>query len=62
MVLPDSNVPVLATRDGLYRFHPGGWEALGGPGAEIRDITVLPGPQPAILAATGTGVFRIDLP
>ena len=62
VVLPDSNVPVLATRDGLYRFHPGGWEALGGPGAEIRDITVLPGPQPAILAATGTGVFRIDLP
>ena len=62
VVLPDSNVPVLATRDGLYRFDPGGWEALGGPGAEIRAITVLPGPQLAILAATPAGVFRLDLP
>lgn len=62
VVLPDSNVPVLATRDGLYRFDPGGWEALGGPGTEIRDITVLPGRQPAILAATADGVFRFDLP
>lgn len=62
VVLPDSYVPVLATRDGLYRFDPGGWEALGGPGAEIRDITVLPGPQSAILAATADGIFRFDNP
>ncbi len=60
--MPGSALPVLASTTLALRFNPAGWEAIGRPGSQIRDLVVLPGAPPAVLAATADGVYRLEDP
>ncbi len=62
VVMPGSALPILASTTLSLRFDPGGWEAIGRPGSQIRDLVVLPGAPPAVLAATADGVYRLEDP
>ena len=60
-VLPASSIPIVAAGDAIYRFNPGGWEILAGPGGEIRALAVQQGEAPRLLAATSDGLWAIPV-
>ncbi len=57
--LPVSRLPFVAGPEAVYRFNPGGWTRLPGPGPEIRRLDVLPGENPGLLAATASGLYLL---
>ena len=60
---PQRSLPVVASRDSIFSFSPGGWEEMAGPGAEIRALAVRRavsgGGEELLLAATDQGVWSI---